>query len=170
MTVTDWFPGQSVTGFIADPGSSFNPVVDGYPTSNPSTDFTAKDEGFAGVIHGAPPGGGATLNLYCIDIDTDTWGGIGYALGSWDASNVQNVGYVARILNEYYPNTNQPVLANDNETAAAVQAAIWFFSDRYVLNTWTLCTTRSPPSRPRSSKKGRWFSRHRPALPSPRRR
>ena len=50
-------------------------------------------------------------------------------------SNVQNVGYVARILNEYYPNTDQPVLANANETAAAVQAAIWFFSDRYVLNT-----------------------------------
>ena len=81
------------------------------------------------------PDGGATLNLYCIDINTDTWGGIGYALGTWDASNVPNVGYVARILNEYYPNTDQPALANDNETAAAVQAAIWFFSDRYVLNT-----------------------------------
>jgi TQXA domain-containing protein len=48
---------------------------------------------------------------------------------------------VARILNEYYPHTNQPAkLANGttatpNQTAAAVQAAIWFFSDRYVLNT-----------------------------------
>ena len=41
---------------------------------------------------------------------------------------------MARILNEYYPNTNLPDLGNDNETAAAVQAAIWFFSDRYVLN------------------------------------
>jgi TQXA domain-containing protein len=135
MTVTDWFPGQGVAGFIADPGSSFDPVADGYPTSNPTTGFTTKNEGFAGVIHGTPPGGGATLNLYCIDINTDTWGGIGYALGTWDASNVQNVGYVARILNEYYPHTNLPALANDNETAAAVQAAIWFFSDRYVLNT-----------------------------------
>ena len=48
-----------------------------------------------------------------------------------------NVGYVARILNEYYPFVpTQPAgLANTTEQAAAVQAAIWFFSDRYVLNT-----------------------------------
>ena len=141
MTVTDWSPGQGVTGFIANPDYPFDPVVDGYPASNPTTGFSPKDEGFAGVIHGAPPGGGATLNLYCIDINTDTWGGIGYALGTWDASNVKNVGYVARILNEYYPHTNEPATlangaaASDNERAAAVQAAIWFFSDRYVLNT-----------------------------------
>jgi len=135
MTVTDWFPGQGVTGFIANANNPFDPVADGYPASNPTTGFSSKDEGFAGVIHGTPTGGGATLNLYCIDINTDTWGGIGYALGTWDASNVKNVGYVARILNEYYPHTDQPVLANDNQTAAAVQAAIWFFSDRYVLNT-----------------------------------
>jgi Domain of unknown function (DUF5979)/Thioester domain len=135
MTVTDWYPGQSVNGFIADPSNPFDPVADGYPADNPTTGWSAKDEGFAGVIHGTPTGGGAPLNLYCIDINTDTWGGIGYALGTWDASNVKNVGYVARILNEYYPNTNLPVLGNDDETAAAVQAAIWFFSDRYVLNT-----------------------------------
>jgi TQXA domain-containing protein len=135
MRVTDWYPGQSVNGFIADPSNPFDPVADGYPPMNPTTGFTPKDEGFAGVIHGAPPGGGATLNLYCIDINTDTWGGIGYALGTWDASNVRNVGYVARILNEYYPNTNLPALGNENQTAAAVQAAIWFFSDRYVLNS-----------------------------------
>ena len=115
MTVTNWFPGQGVTGFIADANNPFDPVVDGYPASNPTTEdgFSPKDEGFAGVIHGTPPGGGATLNLYCIDINTDTWGGIGYALGTWGASNVRNVGYVARILNEYYPHTNEPTkLAN----------------------------------------------------------
>lgn len=140
MTVGDWYPGQGVTGFIADADNSFDPV-NGYPASDPTTGFTPKDEGFAGVIHGRPIEGGATLNLYCIDINTDTWGGIGYALGSWGASNVKNVGYVARILNEYYPHTNEPATlangaaASDNERAAAVQAAIWFFSDRYVLNT-----------------------------------
>jgi Domain of unknown function (DUF5979)/Thioester domain len=143
MRVTDWFPGQGVTGFIADPTNPFDPVVKGYPASNPTPEdgFSVKDEGFAGVIHGTPPGGGATLNLYCIDINTDTWGGIGYALGTWGASNVMNVGYVARILNEYYPHTNEPATLADgaaasaDQTAAAVQAAIWFFSDRYVLNT-----------------------------------
>ena len=136
MTVTDWFPGQGVTGFIADADNPFDPVKDGYPASNPTEGFTAKNEGFAGVIHGAPPGGGATLNLYCIDINTDTWGGIGYVLGSWEASGVPNVGYVARLLNDYYPHTNEPAALTDlNQKAAAVQAAIWFFSDRYVLDT-----------------------------------
>ena len=136
MRVTDWYPGQSVTGFIADPSNPFDPVVDGYPAHNPTDGWSTKNEGFAGVIHGTPPGGGAPLNLYCIDINTDTWGGIGYALGTWDASNVRNVGFVARILNEYYPNTDLPDLGNEDETAAAVQAAIWFFSDRYVLNSF----------------------------------
>ncbi|MGO9908939.1 MAG: thioester domain-containing protein [Solirubrobacteraceae bacterium] len=135
MRVTDWYPGQSVNGFIADPSNPFDPVADGYPAHNPTDGWSTKNEGFAGVIHGMPPGGGAPLNLYCIDINTDTWGGIGYALGTWDASNVRNVGFVARILNEYYPNTDLPALGDENETAAAVQAAIWFFSDRYVLNS-----------------------------------
>ena len=135
MTVTGWSPGQGVSGFIATAANAFDPVGDGYPTSDPpvGTDWSTKDEGYAGLIQGEPPGGGATLNLYCIDINTDTWVGVGYALGTWDESNVQNVGYVARILNEYFPNTSLPALANDNQTAAAVQAAIWFFSDRYVL-------------------------------------
>jgi hypothetical protein len=91
MTVTDWFPGQGVTGFIANRDNPFDPVAEGYPAENPTTGFTPKDEGFAGVIHGKPTAGCETLNLYCIDINTDTWGGIGDALGKWDASNVQNV-------------------------------------------------------------------------------
>ena len=48
------------------------------------------------------------MTLYCIDINTDTYIGNGYALGTWDDANVPNVGYVARILDEYYPNTNEP--------------------------------------------------------------
>jgi Domain of unknown function (DUF5979)/Thioester domain len=144
MVVTDWFPGQGVNGFIANKGNPFDPVKDGYPASNPDTTtglWSPKGEGFAGVIHGKPTDGGPTLNLYCIDINTDTWGGIGYTLGTWDASGVPNVGYVARLLNDYYPNTNEPTAfpngtpMNSNQTAASVQAAIWFFSDRYVLNT-----------------------------------
>ena len=89
------------------------------------------------MIHGKPTGGGATLNLYCIDINTDTTTGIGYELGSWDAGGVSpRVGYVARLLNEYYPHTDEPAALTDpNQKAAAVQAAIWFFSDRYVLST-----------------------------------
>ncbi len=137
MTVSDWFPGKGVSGFIADPSNDFNPATDAYPPSNPTTGWSAKDEGFAGVIHGEPTGGGTPLNLYCIDINTDTWGGLGYHLGSWDAGGVSpRVGYVARLLNDYYPHTDEPATLTDlNQKAAAVQAAIWFFSDRYVVST-----------------------------------
>jgi hypothetical protein len=137
MTLTGLGPGQNVTGFIADPTNPFDPVLDGYPTSDPTTGFTPKDEGFAGVIQGTPVGGGATLNLYCFDINTDTYIGFGYVLGTWDAATVPNVGYVAQVLNNYYPfvPTEPSGLGNTSEMAAAVQAAIWFFSDRYVLST-----------------------------------
>ena len=81
------------------------------------------------------------------------------------------VGYVARLLNEYYPNSGEPAALTDlNQKAAAVQAAIWFFSDRYVLST-------SDPLHDAvaaivdhiKSRRGRWSSRHRPASPSLRR-
>jgi hypothetical protein len=129
-------PGHGVSGFIADPGNPFNPVTDPYPPSNPTTGFTPQDEGFAGIIIGVPTDGSADLSLYCIDIRTLTYPGTGYELGTWDAANVPNVGYVAQLLNTYYPNTPLPAgLADVGDKAAAVQAAIWFFSDRYVLNT-----------------------------------
>ncbi|MBV9809742.1 MAG: thioester domain-containing protein [Solirubrobacterales bacterium] len=129
-------PGRGVTGFIPDANNPFDPVADGYPAQNPTTDWSTKDEGFAGVIHGTPTDGSPEVSLYCIDINTDTYPGYGYVLGTWDAANVTNVGYVARLLNEYYPNTDEPASLPDlNERAAAVQAAIWFFSDRFVLST-----------------------------------
>lgn len=136
MTVSDWSPGQGVQGFIADAENSFDPVTEGYPPSNPTTGFGTKNEGFAGIIHGRPTDGSPTLNLYCFDINTDTSGGINYILGTWNASNVPNVNYVAQVLNNYYPQTDAPAALTDlNQKAAAVQAAIWFFSDRFVLNT-----------------------------------
>ena len=135
LTLSGTGHGQSVRGFIPNPGNPFSPTS-GYPTHNPILGWTEKNEGFAGVIYGTPVGGGATLDLYCIDINTDTYIGHGYALGTWDEANVPHVGYVARILNEYYPNTDEPKsLTNLDQKAAAVQAAVWFFSDRYVLNT-----------------------------------
>jgi hypothetical protein len=128
--------GTSVTGFIADESNPFDPVKEGYPPSNPTSGFSPKNESFAGIIHAKPVGGGADMSLYCIDILTLTRIGYGYGLGTWNAANVPNVGYVARLLDEYYPNTGAPAsLTNLDEKAAAVQAAIWFFSDRYVLST-----------------------------------
>jgi Domain of unknown function (DUF5979)/Thioester domain len=142
MIVEGWTPGQSVTGFIATASSAFNPVTDPYPASDtPPDGFVSKDEGYAGLIQGRPAAGGATLNVYCIDINTDTTVNIGYVLGTWDESGVPNVGYIERILDEYFPHTSEPTTLADGtpatpaQTAAAVQAAIWFFSDRYVLST-----------------------------------
>ena len=137
MTMSGTGPGRGVPGFVPNADNPFDPILNGYPTSNPTTGFTTKDEGFAGVIFGRPTDGSATLSLYCFDLFTDTRVGIGYGLGTWDAATVPNVGYVARVLSEYYPFVpSQPAgLANTTEQATAVQAAIWFFSDRYVLNT-----------------------------------
>ncbi len=126
--------GQGVIGFLPPPDSSFDPVTDAYPTSNPSGwGFRAED--YAGTLIGEPPGGGAGVQLYCIDLLTITAPGYGYDEGSWDASNVPNVGYVARALNLYYPSTNEPASLSAAAKAAAVQATIWFFSDDYVLAT-----------------------------------
>ena len=110
------------------------------------------------------------LSLYCIDINTTTYGGIGYVLGTWDTANVPNVDYVARLLNEYYPNTNEPAALTDlNQKAAAVQAAIWFFTDKYVLNTSDPLHGTVAAIVDHIKTRGRWASSHRPASPSPRR-
>jgi Domain of unknown function (DUF5979)/Thioester domain len=128
-------PGQGVTGFIAKTDNPFDPLT-GYPATDPTTGFDVLNEGFAGIITASPPSGGNTLQMYCIDIRTLTQGGYGYTLGDWDAANVPLVGHIGRILNSYYPATTSPTsLAEVNQKAAAVQAAIWFFSDKYVLST-----------------------------------
>ena len=124
-------PGQGVTGSIAPAGSDFDPTA-GYPAAIPAG-FTRMDEGFAGIITAQSQLSGETLDMYCIDIRTTTYPGIGYENGTWDDSNVPNVGYIARILEDYYPNSDQPAAPNNSVRAAAVQAAIWFFSDSYVL-------------------------------------
>jgi LPXTG-motif cell wall-anchored protein len=136
VTMTGTGPGHGVSGFIGPVGQNSDPSVP-YPVD--TTGFTALDESFAGVILAAPPGGSPTLQMYCIDIRTPTGPGYGYNLGTWDEANVTNVGFVAHLLNEYYPAVEDapmigtPGIANSADQAAAVQAAIWYFSDNYVL-------------------------------------
>ena len=84
-------------------------------------------------------------------------------LGTWNAANVPNVGHVAQLLNKYYPNTTEPAALTDlNQRAAAVQAAIWFFSDRYVLNTDDPLHAAVVAIVNDIRKWGLWSSRHRP--------
>ena len=137
LVFTSTGAGQSVTGYIATSSSSFDPVTGYPPAANPpGPNFNPLNEGFAGVLRGTTQGGTPNaISLYCIDLLTSTYTGVGYTQGSWNQANVPNVGYVAQILNNYYPTVpTAPTAPNDNQRAAAVQAAIWFFSDRYVLN------------------------------------
>ena len=171
LVVTNWTVGGPTTGFLAQSSNTtFDPARDMYPTSNPTSGFDEKNEGFAGLINAAPPGGGATVQLYCIDIATGTWDGIGYRLGSWNSANVPNVGFVVRILNEYYPTTSEPASLDDpTQKAAAVQAAIWFFSDRYVLSTSDPLYTVVAAIVTNVQLEGPWLRHLGPRLPSPRR-
>jgi hypothetical protein len=133
LEMTGTGAGQGVSGGIAPVGdTAFNPL-EGYPATIPSG-FEPLNEGFAGIITAKAVPSGENLKMYCIDIRTLTYPGLGYEHGTWDDANVPHVDYVSYILNHYYPNTGQPTGApNDNERAAAVQAAIWFFTDKYVL-------------------------------------
>ncbi len=129
-------PGTSVQGQIGPAGSVSDPSV-AFPP--PLAGFTPLDEAFGGIILATPPDGPPpTLQMYCINILTPTAVGYGYDLGTWSEANVNNVGYVARLLNDYFPNTalpgNGPGISGDAERAAAVQAAIWYFSDNYVID------------------------------------
>jgi TQXA domain-containing protein len=113
--------------------STFDPL-NGYP-DRPPAGSVPENVDFAGLITAQPIPPGPEVLLYCIDLTTPTSPGVRYALGQWNSANVPNVGYVAQILNSYYPNTNEPAsLSNANDKAAAVQAAIWYFSDKYVLD------------------------------------
>ncbi len=129
-------PGTAVRGQIGPTGSVSDPSV---PYPPPIAGFTPLDESFAGIILATPPEGGPpTLQMYCINILVPTATGYGYNLGTWSEANVNNIGFVARLLNDYHPNTSLPAdgpgISGDEERAAAVQAAIWYFSDNYVVN------------------------------------
>jgi TQXA domain-containing protein len=122
-----------IDGFL--PNGAFDPTQ-GYPSMNPTTGYSSTHEYFGGVIVGEPADGSPPVSLYCIDIRTDTYPGTPYNLGTWDAANVPNVGYVSRILISYYPSVpGAPAGLTDDQRAAAVQMAIWFFSDGFVVDT-----------------------------------
>ena len=136
IVLSDLGPGTSVQGRIGPTGAVSNPNV---PYPPPTAGFTPLNESFAGIILATPPGGGPpTLQMYCINILVPTATGYGYNLGTWSEANVNNIGFVARLLNDYFPNTglpaNGPGISGDAERAAAVQAAIWYFSDNYVID------------------------------------
>ena len=131
ITMTGTGPGQGVAGGLPPVGTPFDPTT-GYPADVPAG-YEPANEGFAGIITTVDAVGN-TQQMYCIDIRTATYTGLGYESGTWDESNVPNIGYVNRVLNSYYPDQpGLPDAPSDSIRAAAVQAAVWFFSDGYVL-------------------------------------
>lgn len=132
ITMTGTGPGTAVTGGLPPVGQAFDPTT-GYPADVPA-DYETANESFAGIINTVDLEGN-TQQMYCIDIRTSTYTGLGYENGSWEESNVPNIGYVNRVLNSYYPDVPgaPPEPPTDAIRAAAVQAAVWFFSDGYVL-------------------------------------
>ena len=122
--------GTGVTGGLPPVGAAFD--ITAYPDDVPDT-YEANNPSFAGTIITQDVAQN-TQEMYCIDIRTSTYSGLGYENGTWGEANVPNVGYVNRILNSYYPTVaDQPAAPSVNQQAAAVQAAIWFFSDGFVL-------------------------------------
>jgi len=88
-----------------------------YPnrTAVPAGTFGAKIEPDSQTIH----------KVYCVDINH----GLATNKPHTAHSNIQNK-EIIWILNNYYPNTSEPVsLNNTSRKAAAVQLAIWHFSD-----------------------------------------
>ncbi len=134
LVVSGGGPGRAVNGFVPSPDNPFDPVTEDYPLTNPTTGFTRLDA-TAEILYGRPTGSREQLKLYCINVSAYTRQGIGYSHGTWDAANVPNMGYVARVLNDYYPATGEPASLPEYDRAAAVQAAIWYFSDGYVVST-----------------------------------
>lgn len=87
---------------------------------------------FAGTIH-ANVDGNAT-SLYCIDLNHN----IAYNQAYQDVSATDI--YMSHILNNYYPHINYPYsgsLSTVNKEAAAVQVALWYFSDGLNVNALT---------------------------------
>lgn len=126
--------GQTIQGFTPTTPITQDPSA-AYPTTNPTTGYSA-DSAWAGTIRTAALSDPTlTAEMYCINLRVSTQSGVGYENGSWEESTVPNIGYVTYILNNFYPTTNRPTGLTDSQKAAAVQAAIWFFTDGYVVNT-----------------------------------
>jgi hypothetical protein len=127
-------------GAIRNQGSvngGFNTSVTA-TTPYPGTQANASTETTAQIVlvDINDPNGPVQGVAYCIDLRTDTTVGVNYKLGDWTTANVPNLPYVNFILTNYFPNNPAaPTLASDAQRVQAVQAAIWYFTDQFVLST-----------------------------------
>ncbi|PWB98280.1 thioester domain-containing protein [Homoserinimonas hongtaonis] len=131
IVITGTGAGQTITG-SAPPTVIVQDPQAPYP-AGPPPGYVSQTT-FAGVIDTASVADpDLTAQMYCINLRVPTSVGIGYESGTWEESNVPNIGYVTYILNNYYPTVAAPAGLSTNQQAAAVQAAIWYFTDGFVL-------------------------------------
>ncbi|MCD4535005.1 DUF5979 domain-containing protein [Nocardioides sp. cx-169] len=110
----------------------FDPL-NGYPLTLPPGSTPRTEGSYLGLIP-TRDADGETVLTYCIDAFTSTQAGVTYERGTWDETNVRNLGYMGYLLARYYPTQPLPAGVPNNVKSAAVQAAIWYFSDNLVLD------------------------------------
>jgi hypothetical protein len=129
VTITGSFGSIAADGFLLNGQSA--PTTDPYPAQVPQgySGFEAVSSLFVGTIDGSDD----ELLFYCLQVLKGH--GQAYASVAQGDANVDNGGYAARIIHDYYPATSLPDsgLADNNERATAVQSAIWYFTDGFVL-------------------------------------
>lgn len=125
--------GLTITGLQPPTVATPDPTAP-YPVSDPAGYESIST--FAGTINTRSISDDSlTAQMYCINLRVETETGIGYESGTWEESNVPNIGYVSYILNAYHPSTTLPAGLTVDQRASAVQAAIWYFTDGFVVPT-----------------------------------
>ncbi|MCR2791829.1 thioester domain-containing protein [Microbacterium sp. zg.Y625] len=125
--------GMDVDGFLPPTADVPDPLA-AYPAGRPAG--YVDESAFAGVRNVASVSDPSkTGQTYCINLRVLTAVGTGYASGTWTESNVPNLGHVTYVLHNYYPAANAPAGLTPDEQAAAVQSAVWYFTDGFVLGT-----------------------------------
>ncbi|RFU43595.1 hypothetical protein DZF91_00455 [Actinomadura logoneensis] len=124
-------PGASLSGYVGP--ESMDPLHGYVPRGYSPRDFHRRVIRHAGIIRGIREDG-KLVRAYCFDLEHPTRGHMPYRYGTWGEARTRNLGYIARTIHDYYPNTAEPAGMSERAKAAAVQAAIWFFSNRYVLD------------------------------------
>ncbi|MCC9206541.1 thioester domain-containing protein, partial [Arthrobacter sp. zg-Y769] len=124
--------GQSIQGFLANDPTPPDLTLP-YPADNPAGVSPAG--GYTGILN-TLDADGRLGRMYCINVAIGTTLGVGYVNAPWEEADIANLGYVNYILNNYYPaNPAAPEGLTANQQAAAVQAAIWYITDGYLVNT-----------------------------------
>lgn len=134
LQVTGFRSGGGVAGYAPVEGTiiTIDPT-ESYPTYTSVPTGWEAVSATANLYHGETADG-TDLNLYCIEIRLEF--GINYFAENWLTSEVPNLGYVTRILAGNYPAVpDVPAgFPLDADRIMIVQAAIWYFTDGFVLN------------------------------------